>query len=196
MRSGTAIVTRHSIDMGGKCLTSFHLNTEDVSRVQRHHCSGILEMQQDRRGVCVAPGLERRFSSVAKPASVRRIYLIDQGSDPHNLNPVQLNGSYPNNSNAVTLSNSVTVHLLSLNLACCCSENTSGDMLSDTALIPDIDCRTTSVPRVHCSAYDFAIYFHPIRTGAIEVLVFARPWQFVLRQKGKSTASIGPYRPI
>ena len=32
--------------------------------------------------------------------------------------------------------------LLSLKLACCCSGNTSGDMPSDTALIPDIDCRT------------------------------------------------------
>ena len=28
---------------------------------------------------------------------------------------------------------------------------------------------------VHCSARDLAIYFHPNRTGAIDVLVFARP---------------------
>ena len=93
---------------------SFHLDTEDVSGVQKHHSScsgiGILEVQHNRRGACFAPWLERRFSSVAKPASVRRIYLIDQGSDPHNLIPVQLNGSCPNDSNAVMFFNSVAVH--------------------------------------------------------------------------------------
>ncbi len=153
----------------------------------------MLELQQNRRVVCIEPWLERRFSSVGEPASVRRIYLIDQGSDPHNLIPVQLNRSYPNYSNAVTLPNSVTVHLLSLNLACCCSGNTSGDVPSNVALIPDTDCRTTSVPRVHCSACDFAIHFHPNLTGAIEVLGFARPSQFMFRQKGKFTPSMGPY---
>lgn len=48
---------------------------------------------------------------------------------------------------------------------------------------------------VHCSAGDFAIYFHPNLAGAIAVLVLARPWQFMLRQKGKFTASMDPYFP-
>lgn len=45
--------------------------------------------------MCFAPWLERRFSSVGEAGSVRRIYLIDQGSDPHNLIPVHLNRSDP-----------------------------------------------------------------------------------------------------
>ena len=67
--------------------------------------------------MCFAPWLERRFGSVGKAVSVRRIYLIDQGSDPHNLIPVHSNGTLPNDSNTATHSNSVMVHSLSLNLA-------------------------------------------------------------------------------
>ena len=104
--------------------------------------------------MCFAPWLERRFGSVKESQHPFGEYtLLIKVLILITLSQYIRNRSYPMTPTLPPFSIVSQSIRLAPNLACCCSGSTStplgGEMPSDTALIPDTDCRTTSVPRGH-----------------------------------------------